>query len=188
LRLQGAPTATFPTIEKNLAQFNPAPVFYDDMLPALWGMAVAYGFDPVVVIAQSGLETGFGKFGDVLDASYHNPCGLKSAAGGDDKDPEAHARFKNWFDGAEAQVQHLLAYMQLDIPRFSKTYDPRYKIVRGNPRYMPGITEVEGLDAWATKPNNGQRILNVALRLNNGNLQPLPPKRIYNYRRSLALD
>lgn len=168
----GPPSAPLEVIRTNLAYYSPHPIFMAEMLPALWAVAVDYRIDPPVMIGQAGLETGFGKFGGVIDASFHNTCGLKIAQGGDDDDPDAHQRFPDWYVGAEAQAQHLYAYMQLDLPQGRRLVDPRWRVVRGNPRYMPGITEVEGLDAWATKPNNGQRILAVVQRLIQGVQRP----------------
>lgn len=175
MQILGRPTASLETIKKNLAQFNPDPIFIDEMLLPLWIKANEYGIDPVVMIAQSGLETGFGKFGDVLDASFFNTCGLKSRQGGDDKDPQAHDRSFDWYEGAEKQAQHLYAYMQMDLPSGKQIIDPRFHVVRGNPVYMPGGTDVLVLDRWATKPNNGTRILGIAERLNSGAVVQ-PPK------------
>ncbi|MGO0807090.1 hypothetical protein ACTPEF_24150, partial [Clostridioides difficile] len=40
----------------------------------------------VLAVAQSAKETGFCNFGGVLDASFKNPCGLKTSVGGSDTD------------------------------------------------------------------------------------------------------
>ena len=59
------------------------------------------GVNWVVAYVQAAKETGYGKFGGVLDASYHNPCGLKTNKGGSDKDPKAHMKFKSWNEGRQ---------------------------------------------------------------------------------------
>jgi Mannosyl-glycoprotein endo-beta-N-acetylglucosaminidase len=166
MQILGPPSASLSKIRENLAQFNPHPRFINEMLPALYIKAMAYGIDPVVMIAQSLLETDRGWFTGVLDPSFFNTAGIKTRKGGDDKDPNAHQRFADWYVGAQAQAEHLYAYMQLDPP--APIVDPRFGIVRGNPVYMPGITTVLGLNAWATAPRNGERILNVAQRVNAG--------------------
>ena len=39
--------------------------------------------NPAIAYVQAAKETGFGKFGGVIDESYHNPCGLKTSSGGE---------------------------------------------------------------------------------------------------------
>ena len=39
--------------------------------------------NPAIAYVQAAKETGYGKFGGVIDESYHNPCGLKTSSGGD---------------------------------------------------------------------------------------------------------
>ena len=68
------------------------------------------GVNWVVAYVQAAKETGYGKFGGVLDASYHNPCGLKNSSGGADEDPNAHKRFDNWDQGIIAHLDHLALY------------------------------------------------------------------------------
>src|SRR5471030_18541 len=52
--------------------------------------------NPAIAYVQAAKETGFGKFGGVLDESYHNQCGLKNASGGGDTDKDAHQKFDSW--------------------------------------------------------------------------------------------
>ena len=68
------------------------------------------GVNWVLVYVQAAKETGYGKFGGVLDESYHNPCGLKNPSGGDDDDANAHKRFDNWEQGVIAHLDHLALY------------------------------------------------------------------------------
>ena len=68
------------------------------------------GINWVLAYVQAAKETGYGRFGGVLDESYHNPCGLKNPAGGDDYDPNAHKRFDNWEQGIIAHLDHLALY------------------------------------------------------------------------------
>ena len=68
------------------------------------------GVNWVLAYVQAAKETGYGKFGGVLDASYHNPCGLKNSSGGADEDPNAHKRFDNWDQGIIAHLDHLALY------------------------------------------------------------------------------
>ena len=36
--------------------------------------------NPAIAYVQAAKETGFGKFGGVIDESYNNPCGLKDSS------------------------------------------------------------------------------------------------------------
>jgi N-acetylmuramoyl-L-alanine amidase len=69
-----------------------AEVFHK-IIDAGWGQAKDLGIDAAVFVAHAAKETGFGKFGGVIDASFHNSAGLKIAAGGDDNDPGAAPAF-----------------------------------------------------------------------------------------------
>lgn len=82
--------------------------------------------NPALAYVQAAKETGYGKFGGVLDASYYNPCGLKAKDGVSDTDPNAHQRFANWDEGVQAQLDHLALYAGANgYPRTS-TYDSRH--------------------------------------------------------------
>jgi hypothetical protein len=58
-----------------------ATVFHD-IIDAGWINAGDVGIDGAVFVAQSANETGFGRFGGVIDASFHNSGGIKTTAGG----------------------------------------------------------------------------------------------------------
>ncbi|WP_300408855.1 cell wall-binding repeat-containing protein [Lagierella sp.] len=97
-----------------------------DLAPLYYSVSVSRGVDPAVTYTQSAKETNFLRFGGVLDASYFNPCGLKTTKGGGDKDPEAHTRFSSWEEGITAQVDHLALYAgAAGYPR-ANTPDPRH--------------------------------------------------------------
>ena len=97
-----------------------------EILPILYNTAVENGVDPTLVVAQCAKETGYCKFGGVLDASFKNPCGLKTPGGGGDKDKNAHTRFDSWEDGVLAQVQHLALYAGKEGYPLSNPKDPRH--------------------------------------------------------------
>ncbi|MDI9470263.1 MAG: glucosaminidase domain-containing protein [Bacillota bacterium] len=97
-----------------------------ELAPVFWERASAEGVDPAIAYAQAALETNCLRFGGVLDASYHNVCGLKTAEGGDDHDPEAHQRFPNWETGIRAQIEHLALYAGAPGYPLEDTVDPRH--------------------------------------------------------------
>jgi len=82
--------------------------------------------NPAIAYVQAAKETGFGKFGGVVDESYKNPCGLKTAVGGGDTDPNAHNKFKTWDEGVQAHMDHLALYAGAKGYPKDKTYDPRH--------------------------------------------------------------
>lgn len=94
-----------------------------ELIPTFWDIAIKHNLNPVVVYCQAMKETGFMKFGGVLDTSFHNPCGLKIAMGGGCDDPQAHQRFDSWTDGITAQCEHLSLYAGVII---ENPIDPRH--------------------------------------------------------------
>lgn len=84
------------------------------------------GVNPVMAYAQYALESGYGKYGGVVDESFKNPCGLKTNKGGDCKDPNAHQRFNTWTEGVSAHVQHMALYAGMKGYPLAKPLDPRH--------------------------------------------------------------
>ena len=92
-----------------------------------WKYSSQHGnVNPALAYVQSAKETGYGKFGGVIDESFHNPCGMKIKEGGGDYDKEAHQRFATWDEGVQAHLDHLALYAgAAGYPRNS-TPDPRH--------------------------------------------------------------
>ncbi len=82
--------------------------------------------NPGIAYVQAAKETGYGKFGGVIDESYHNPCGMKTSSGGGDYDPNAHQKFNSWDEGVQAHLDHLALYAGAAGYPKSGTYDPRH--------------------------------------------------------------
>lgn len=92
-----------------------------------WKYAPSHGnVNPAIAYVQAAKETGYGKFGGVLNESYKNPCGMKTVVGGGDTDPNAHQRFNSWDEGVQAHLDHLALYAGADGYPRSSTYDPRH--------------------------------------------------------------
>jgi glucan-binding YG repeat protein len=110
--------------------------------------------NPAIAYVQAAKETGYGNFGGVLDESYHNPCGLKNAAGGGDTDKDAHQRFNSWDEGVQAHLDHLALYAGADGYPRSDTYDPRqFVTIKGK------ATTVNSLGGkWAPSVTYGEDI------------------------------
>jgi len=143
---------------------NVTPLFLEQMFPVLWVVAEDYGIDPVGVVAQSGKETGWGRFAGLVRPAFHNTCALKLAEdqqamfpGITDGDrPLAHAIFPSWWVGAEAHVQHLRAYA--GWPVSSTIVDPRYELAlsRTPDRWVEQFSGLGG--RWAPSTTYGTQI------------------------------
>jgi peptidoglycan/xylan/chitin deacetylase (PgdA/CDA1 family) len=132
-----------------------------DLADIVWDEAIQVGVDPTVVYCQFAKETGFGKFGGILDETFMNPAGLKTPIGGSDTDHEAHQRFSSWEEGVLAQIDHLALYA--GAPGYPKTFTP-------DPRHFPGLmgqaATVEALGGtWAISPTYGTEIVNMMMEL-----------------------
>jgi len=119
-------------------------------------LAPPRGVRPEVAYAQSAKETGYGHFGGVIDATFRNPCGLKTTAGGSDSDPAAHQHFATWRQGVTACIDHLALYA--GAPGYPRAMTP-------DPRHFASVYNtartVERLGgAWAPAPDYGISIVN----------------------------
>ena len=146
------------------------------------------GVNWVVAYVQAAKETGYGKFGGVLDESYHNPCGLKNPEGGDDYDAGAHKKFDNWEQGVLAHLDHLALYAAADgFPKTSylknwkdeplaenETYDPRHVGWFGTTGGILGkAKDVLGLTgSWASDPNYGIELFRLYCDATNSEYLP----------------
>lgn len=137
-----------------------AEVFHD-VIDAGWEQATDIGIDAAIFVAQAAKETGFGKFGGVIDASFHNSCGLKIATGGDNDDPKAHMRFADWDKGTRAHCAHLALYAGvITAARAKRLGDPRaFDSVHG---VAPTVQELGG--RWAPDTAYGRSIVRDLLR------------------------
>lgn len=146
--------------------------FGDDMVEPLWDMAIKYQLEPVGVIAQSGHETAWGSFTRAVRPEMHNTCGLKwhdSWRRQLVQLPEqgehtlSHAAFPNWRCGADAQCQHILAYMNQPLPRWQVITDPRYDLALAKAQQVGGAVYwsdmINGI--WSISSNYGARIESV---------------------------
>lgn len=117
------PAVTFSAAQRWAAGRNATGEFVG-LAPIYWTLADLVAAD--VAYAQAAKETGFGRFGGIIDASFHNPCGLKTDRGGDNTDPNAHQRFPDWTFGVRAHLDHLALYAAAPGYPRSATPDPRH--------------------------------------------------------------
>lgn len=129
-----------------------------------WNNYKSHGnINPAIAYVQSALETGYGKFGGVIDESYKNPCGMKVNSGGGDTDSNAHQRFNSWEDGVKAHLDHLALYAgATGYPR-SNTTDPRhFSYILGKAKNVQALSS-----AWASNASYGDNIMKLYNELND---------------------
>ena len=98
---------------KKWAKNNGATETFVNLADLYWKYSKSNGnVNPALAYVQAAHETGFGRFGGVLDESYYNPCGMKNTNAGinDDTIKEAHKRFDSWEHGVLAHLDHLALY------------------------------------------------------------------------------
>jgi hypothetical protein len=72
----------------------------------------------------------------------------------------SHAAFPNWKCGADAQCQHILAYMGVQLPPWQVITDPRYGLALDIARRKGGAVKWSDLKdgLWSTGANYGAAI------------------------------
>lgn len=140
---------------KKWAQSKGATDTFADLAKLYWKYAEECGgVNPGIAYVQAAKETGYGRFGGVLDESYNNPCGMKTSSGGGDYDKEAHQRFNSWDEGVQAHMDHLALYAGADGYPKANTYDPRHFVtIKGK------ATTTNSLGGkWAPSQTYGEEI------------------------------
>lgn len=148
---------------KKWAKDNNATDVFVNLADLFWKYAPDHGgVNPAIAYAQSALETNWGRFGNILDESYHNTCGMKiSVTSGDsDTDKNQHQRFDTWDDGVKAHLDHLALYAGANGYPRKDTLDPRHF-----PYLLGKATTIMGLDGWATGSNYGAKVYNLYQRM-----------------------
>ena len=113
--------------------------------------AAAEGINSDAAFAQMCLETGFLRFGGLVQPEFHNYCGL----GAMDADHPGE-QFETEELGVRAHIQHLQAYATTeDIKLHKELVDPRYNWVHKT-KYIEDIFGLTG--TWATDPHYGEKI------------------------------
>ena len=109
------------------------------------------GVNYTVAFAQMCLETGYLRFGGLVQPEFHNYCGL----GAMDKDNPG-CQFETEQMGVRAHIQHLQAYATTeDVQLNQELVDPRYSWVHKT-KYIQTIFELTG--TWAMDPEYGNKI------------------------------
>lgn len=169
----GAPQATV-TQAQTWAQARGATTWFVALAPLYWRLAAGHGgVRPEIAYAQSAKETRYGLFGGVVGGpDWHNPCGLKTRQGGDNSDPNAHARFADDETGVTAHLDHLALYAGAPGYPRSETPDPRhFSSIAG---IAPTVDELGG--KWAPAADYGLSIVTDFLAGLLATAAPEPPQ------------
>ena len=113
-----------------------------------------------IAFAQMCHETGFLKFGGLVQPQWHNYCGLGAIS------PEQPGcQFETIQLGVRAHIQHIQAYATTeDIPLNNELVDPRYSWVHKT-KYAQTVAELAA--SWATDPAYAQKLENMLERMEN---------------------
>ena len=157
----GNPTTTVAQMEAWAIKNNA--IEFAKIAKACYDTCLSIGLDPAPVYAQTALETGWlyknGQSQAGIDASYHNPCGLKISKGGSDFDKNAHKVFKDWNEGFRAMGQHLLLYYGAEGYPLKNPVDPRhFDFLLGKAKT---VVALGGEGRWNTNPDYGKNIMKL---------------------------
>lgn len=154
--IMNRPTAPFAVLHENARRLNARPWFLRALV-ALWDAGISTGVDPAVLAGQCAHETGYGRFGRAVDATFGNTCGLKKRDASGER-PEDHARFPitNGYPmiGALAHAHHLRLYAGFPVP--DNTPDPRAVWIKpGTDNFGSAMYVVNLSGKWAPSRDYG---------------------------------
>ena len=131
----------------------------DDFLKILYEESLSEGVCPEIVYAQAMKETGYLRFGNLVQADQCNFAGIGATGHGN-----PGYTFSTVREGLRAQVQHLKAYA-CDEPLNNPCVDPRFGLVtRG---CAPKTTDLNG--RWAVPGvGYGESLNSIVLAVVNG--------------------
>ena len=108
--------------------------------------------------AQMCLETGFLRFGGLVQPEWHNYCGLGAISA-----EQPGCIFETEQLGVRAHIQHIQAYAtKEEVTLNNELVDPRYSWVHKT-KYAESIEELAA--SWAADPNYAAKINNILTRM-----------------------
>ena len=111
-----------------------------------------------IAFAQMCHETGFLRYGGLVQPQWHNYCGLGAIS------PEQPGcQFETVKLGVRAHIQHIQAYATTeDVQLNNELVDPRYSWVHKT-KYAQTVAELAA--SWATDPAYAQKLENMLVRM-----------------------
>ncbi len=120
--------------------------------------AAAENVNSDIAFAQMCHETGFLKFGGLVQPEWHNYCGLGAISA-----EQPGCQFDTVQLGVRAHIQHIQAYATTEeIPLNNELIDPRYSWVHKT-KYARTLEELAA--SWATDPAYGQKLEGLLQRM-----------------------
>lgn len=120
------------------------------------------GVNSDVAFAQMCHETGFLRFGGLVQPEWHNYCGLGAMS-----KENPGCQFQTRTLGIRAHIQHLQAYGTTeDINLNQELIDPRYSWVHKT-KFIEDISGLTG--TWATDPEYSNKLENMLRRMEKAN-------------------
>ena len=108
--------------------------------------------------AQMCLETGFLRFGGLVQPEWHNYCGLGAISA-----EQPGCIFETEQLGVRAHIQHIQAYATTEeVTLNNELIDPRYSWVH---KTKFAVTLGDLARSWATDPDYAKKIDNILMRM-----------------------
>ena len=120
--------------------------------------AAAENINSDIAFAQMCHETGFLKYGGLVQPEWHNYCGLGAIS------PEQPGcQFETVQLGVRAHIQHIQAYATTEeVTLNNELVDPRYSWVHKT-KYAQTVAELAA--SWATDPNYAEKLEGLLQRM-----------------------
>ena len=151
--IQGKPTATQSQCKQWMKDKNVEQEFID-LIPYIYEECEKVNINPVLVITQSSLETGY--YTSYLLRNYHNTAGIKKRG-----NTNEYQYYETYKEGFKAQINHLALYC--GNPQNDYYY---------NSCLDGWVTDIEGLTgAWAEDKNYSQKILYLMSQIENYDIE-----------------
>ena len=120
--------------------------------------AAAENINSDIAFAQMCHETGFLKYGGLVQPEWHNYCGLGAISA-----EQPGCQFETVQLGVRAHIQHIQAYATTeDVPLNNELVDPRYTWVHKT-KYAQTVAELAA--SWATDPNYADKVEGLLQRM-----------------------
>ena len=120
--------------------------------------AAAENINSDIAFAQMCHETGFLKFGGLVQPEWHNYCGLGAISA-----EQPGCQFETVQLGVRAHIQHIQAYATTeDVPLNNELVDPRYSWVH---KTKYAVTLGDFAKSWATDPEYAQKLEKMIERM-----------------------
>ena len=120
--------------------------------------AAAENINSDIAFAQMCLETGFLRFGGLVQPEWHNYCGLGAISA-----EQPGCIFETEQLGVRAHIQHIQAYAtKEDVPLNNELVDPRYSWVH---KTKFAVTIGDLALSWAADPDYATKLDKILMRM-----------------------